>query len=439
MAWRISLTLRNASTGAAVTGQTVQLYAADGTGALLGTFTDNTDGTYYLVMTTIGSKIGTIKVNGVIQTEKVSMAWLGEDLINHVTEATYNASGPHASLHGLGTGDGNVVGTLKVQTMTGKTLTDSSNHIAADIIDSATLAVARLPTNIPDTNLAAISTANKVQASAIELVAASGLVDSGGSGLAVLPNPTTPTLEVAAAGVQVKISATTPGLKRTADGLAIDPTTLPQIVTANTVAPSAIAVAWQDPKNFASTAEIDDAIAAIDTQLYRLRQDNERADTNFAVIYSQNAEAARNSAGASTTGGNAATQYLLGDTTALPGLLKVSIPFVKSPLLNRLIIRGHINNTTAGQTASLTARIVNAAGTLQLSLVKTVTGTTFEPINGVANIASLGSGIYWLELWLRAGANVAQLRGAVAILCNDAWITAEGDPTLWEAAEDDFS
>lgn len=437
MAWRITITLRNSSTGAPVSGQTVQLYEGDGTGSLLGTFTDNTDGTYYLVMTSIGSVIGTVKINGTVQTEKVSIPYIGEDVITHLTQPSYGGGAVPDSIHGLENGDGSVVGTAKTQSLTNKTITDASNHVSASVIDSGTLASARLPTGIPDSNLAQITTGNKVAGSALQLASTPAIENS--AGIRVKLPSVNPTLERTSDGLEVLIGSSDPGLKKTATGLAVDESTLPQIVTAGKVHPSAIVSTWQDPKNFPSTYRLDQAIAALDTALQNLRTSVLRPDTNFSQIWAQAAEATRNSAGASTTSGTNSAQYILGDTTALPGLLKVSVPFIKSRNLNRLIIRGDISNTTAGQTATITVRIINAAGTTQFTFVKTQTGSTWLPINGVANISGLGSGMYWAEIWLRSGANTAQLRGGALALANDAWVTAENDPAYWGGYEDDFS
>jgi len=432
--WRHTLTVRNASTGAPQTGLTVQLNEGDGTGALIGTYTDNADGAYYLDMTTIGSVAATVVINGVPQAEKTYIAIVGGDLIDHMKVAEYGGAAIANSIHGLLTGEGAFVGEDKAQTLTNKTLNDS-NSIAAEAIDSGTLNVARLPTGIPDAKLAQLTTASKVAGSAVQLAATPALENS--TGLRVLLPAANATLERTATGLEVKIATGAAGLKKAATGLAIDVTTMPKLTATDTVDPSAIDTTYGSTSFIDQTDEIDVAIGKLDAALYRMILDRDTPDTRYVNLYAQSFEVARNTANAVNLAVNNDDQYIWGDGTMRA---KVSVPFNKNALCNRILFRGQLRNDTAGQTATIRCQVQNTSGVVQYTCDITQIGTDWKVVNAVGSIQSLAAGLYWAVMLLQSGANNAQVRGLNIAMCNDTFISQDAaiDITTWPAAEEDI-
>jgi len=426
MAWRVSVVLRNAATGAPQSGQVVELYSG---GEKQGTFSDNADGSYYLVMTTIGSLIGTIKVNGVTQTEYEDIPFIGEDIIDHAQVPSYGGAAVANSIHGILTGEGAIVSEDKVQTLTQKTL-DSSCVVDADAVSGA-LDLANIPTNIPDGRLANIVTAGKCQGSAIQLSATPALENN--SGIRVKLPSSNPTLERTADGLEVLLSGTTPGLEKKADGLAFDPTVMAKIETAGKVDPLAIDVNWSSPLNFDVGDDIDDAVAKIDSALYRMRVDRDTPDIRAWMLYTQHHEASRNTAASEASAVTDSAQYFDGDATERR---KICVPFNKTTVMNRLVVRAQFNNTGANN-STVKVYIYNMAGSLQKQYTKTESGTSWTAISAVANLGDLSSGFYWVVVSLSGAAGTAQMRGTNIFITNDVFIT--GEEMYWEAYEGDIA
>lgn len=432
--WRHTITLRTASTGAALTGQVVQLYEGDGSGDLVGTYTDNADGTYYLDLTSNGSVVGTIKVNGVVQTEKQRIAIIGGDILDHLTLDAYGGSNIASSVHGLKTGEGVFVGTTKTQSVTNKTF-DNTNAIPAAAITSGTLALARIPSSIPDSKLATITTANKVSGSGVQLNStAAGIEDS--SGLRIKIPASDYSVEIDSDGLHVKLASYNPGLKIVSNGLKFDQATMDKLVTAYTVAWSAIHTSWGNRHNFDTSDDPGVAIIALDDALYQMRVDRETADTRFMSIYSQGWEATRNNttAVASDPPGSSEYHTCAGDSTYRR---KICEPFMKSPRLNRIIVRGWVSNSGTND-IKVRMRVINAAAGTEYEgefTYATAAGVWYT-INRVGNISELSSGLYFIAIDMWGDGGTTSLRGVNVFQCSESWITGEIDPAYWDDAED---
>ncbi len=435
-AWKHTITLRKSDDGTPYSGLTVELY--DGADSVKqGDYTDNNDGTYSILMTSIGSLVGTVRVNGLAQTEMNQIAiGAGGDVVDHLAASS--------AVHGV-TGD--LVGTTDSQSLTNKTL-DSTNNIAAGAITAGTLAAARLPTGIADTKLAQLTTGDKVAGSAVELASNGGLEDSTGLKTKLY---TYSGLELGASGLRVdagdgiKINTSTGELEVGEHStyfeyylglLTIKDDSLDGSKLNTSSCQSNLGTGDADfsASHFLTAqSTLTSALNKLDNTIFNLKMDTQELDRRAVPVYNQTNEATRDNA--TSVADDYDAGYFIADNSG--PYLKVSAPFSKSALLTTLIVRGQMNNDDAATGSNMNINVIDSTGSQITTVAVSVTGTTWTLVDEVIDLSEEDDGIYRAEMDLKSGGGGgdAQVRALEMLLMSDSWMTTEQNQSVTWFAE----